>query len=121
MDEKIGCVWGVVGLIFIVAILWVGGNQRTEMTFTPPGTENLSGQVQFEETLNARHWLGGLIKGQQPDLQLVMGKHLRPGDQLTRLTIITKHTFWDFFLAVITIGIYTPVTVNVQGSIARPG
>jgi hypothetical protein len=41
------------------------------------------------------------------------------GEQITKLTIITKHTIVDYLLTGITLTIYSPMTVTVKGSIAR--
>ena len=43
------------------------------------------------------------------------------GKKITKLTIITKHTWLDNLLAVVTLYIYCPVTVTVQGTTSQAG
>lgn len=68
-------------MLVLALILWVGGTTRTEGTYIPPNLKIGRAQITFEEKLNTRHWLGGLIKGKQPDLQVALGKHLQEGGQ----------------------------------------
>jgi hypothetical protein len=120
MDEQnplIGCGCGLLSLGFLVLAYFIGGQWRTEMTYVPPLTENVSNVQQFEETLNGRHWLAGIVQGEQPDLQQAINKHLGDGKRLTKLTIVTRHSLLDNLLMVITVLIYCPVTVTVTGSV----
>ena len=120
MDESAqygcGCLIGLV--LTAVLFYFIGGTWRTEVTYTPPGVANVSTTSSFKEDLNARHWLVGMVKGEQPDIQKVISKHLSEGKKLTRLTIVTKHTFVDSILVIVTLGIYAPVTVTVEGTVA---
>ncbi len=120
MDEQnpvIGCGCLVFVLAGLLVAYFAGGHWRTEITYVPPLTENVGNVQQFEETLNGRHWLGGLVQGEQPDLQPAINKHLGDGKRLTKLTITTRHSVLDNFLMGITIFIYSPVTVTVRGSV----
>ena len=107
-------------IIILILIAVTGGEWRTEMVYyTPlvPGT--VSEQVQFSEDLNAKHWVLGFVQGEQPNLQQAIKKHVAEGTQLLQMTITTKHTFVDTLLTGITIGIYTPLTVNVRGTVGK--
>ncbi|MGE0129083.1 MAG: hypothetical protein AB7U82_13475 [Blastocatellales bacterium] len=120
MDEQnplVGCGCGLLSLGFLVLVYFIGGQWRTEITYVPQLADNVSNIQQFEETLNGRHWVGGLVQGEQPDLQQAINKHLGNGKQLTKLTVRTKHSLLDNFLMVITLFIYSPVTVVVNGSV----
>jgi hypothetical protein len=119
-------VWGcmtVVGIIMLVVVLILGGVYRTEVTYVVPGAPDIAdtaaGGVPFEETLNSSHWLGGLIKGSQPDLQQALRKYVREGERVTRLTIGVKHSVVDVLLTGVTLTIYAPTTVTVRGTISK--
>lgn len=120
MEEKwqagCGCLTLIIGLLFLY---WIGGVWRTEVTYTPNVSGTIGETVTFEEKMNARHWLVGFVKGKQPDLQEALAKHLTDGKQLTRLTIFARHTFVDSFLAMVTLGIYTPLTVTATGEVSQ--
>ena len=118
--QAAGCVWGVLSLVFIIWMLIVGGHFRTEVTYKPPNTANVSEAIPFEESVTARHWLFGLIQGEQADMQAVLQKHVRPNDQLVELTVDVRHKFVDALLMAVTLTIYTPVTVTFRGKVA-PG
>jgi|SRR5271157_3464070 len=76
-------------------------------------------ETSFEETITARHWLGGLVQGPQPNLQSELAKYVREGETVTQLTIVTRHTVTDFIVTIVTIGIYSPVTVDIRGKVGR--
>ena len=120
MDQKnaLGCM-GIVGLVLMIIMAIVGGVQRTEVTYTPPDVSVAGNQTDFKEILNASHWVLGLIKGRQPDLDKAIAKYLRPGEQITKLTIITRHTWINYLVAGVTAGIYCPQSVIIKGSVAR--
>lgn len=121
MEEKAGCIGQAIGAVVFLAILfWIGGLWRTEVTYVPPNAKAGSAQIPFEEKLNARHWVAGLVKGKQPDLQEALRKHLQEGGELSQLTIMTKYSWADMLLAAVTLGIYTPYTVIIKGSISKP-
>ena len=105
-------------LIGLVIILLAGGVWRTELTFTP-GSNSVGTQVPFEENLTANHFLGGLVQGGQPDLNQVLAKHVGQGEQVTGLTIITRHTLVNCLLTGVTLFIYSPVTVTIRGKVGR--
>jgi hypothetical protein len=118
MDEQAGCVGAIIGLIIgLVIMIFTGGSFRTEVTFTPQSVSELAVQTSFKEDFTARHWVGGLIKGQQPDLQGYLAKYLGPGKQISRIKIVTRHSVTDLLLMGITLLIYCPQTVTVEGTI----
>ena len=114
-------VWIIGILLAVVLQIVLGGLWRTEVTYTPVLTERIVGEVPFEETFTARHWLGGLIKGEQPDLKPRLSKYLRDKERVTELTVRVRHSFVDNLLTIVTLVIYTPVTVDVKGKIGRVG
>ncbi len=120
-EDRAGCITFISVLLLINLILMIvfGGNWRTEVSYSPPVTKNFSEQIPFEEDLKASHWVIGLIKGKQPDIQKSLAKYIRPGEEITELTIITRHTWLDNFLTGITVFIYCPVTVTIEGKIGR--
>jgi hypothetical protein len=115
-----GCI-GVFCLIFVVLLLALGGVWRTEVTFAPAAVAGSANSVPFEETLTARHYLDGLIQGAQPDLKQALAKYVRSGEQVTELTITTKHTFTDCLVTGVTLGIYAPITVTIRGTVGQAG
>jgi hypothetical protein len=109
----------ITSLVFQIAL---GGLWRTEFTWNPPApaaAASQGAQVPFEVKLNAHHWLLGLVKGEQPNTQQAISGHVRPGDQLKELKVVFRHSFVDNLLAGVTLGIYTPVTVEVQGVVVQ--
>ena len=113
----VGCVfWFIFFVVFVIVAIAVGGTWRTRVSL-PPGTTLKGRSVPFKENLNARHWLMGLIKGKQPDLQTALSKHMRKGDVMGEISITTRHTIVDHLLTGITLGIYSPVTVTVEGNV----
>lgn len=111
--------WVIVLVVHVIITIVVGGLFRTDVTF--PHTAKLTGKaVPFEENLTARHWIGGLAKGKQPDLNTALSKYMRAGEEVSELTVTTRHTIVDNILAVVTLGIYTPVTVTVKGTLVSP-
>jgi len=53
------------------------------------------------------------VKGKQPDVQGAMAKYIEQGKQISQIKIQTRHTFVNSLLTGITIGIYSPVKINV--------
>jgi hypothetical protein len=114
-----GCLVWIVWLVFVIVL---GGTLRSQIVCPLPVTKVAHGQeVLFKETLNARHWVLGLVRGQQPDVRRVLDKNLQDRDQLIELTVATRMTIVDALLAGVTLGIYTPQTVDISGKIIRPG
>lgn len=117
-DQQVaGCVAQVVAIVVAFLILFlVGGSFRTEVSLRlTPGVQGET--ITFEEQMKARHWLGGLIKGKQPDLNEVLRKYTMGGDRISEITIDTRHSFGDCVVTVITLSIYSPVTVTVSGTV----
>ena len=110
---------GIVGSIVLIVSILVGGSFRTEVTYISPHVNQTNDQIPFEENLEAKHWLLGLMQGKQPDLQKSLAKYVCPGEQITKLTIITKHSWLDQLITGITLLIYCPETVTIKGTIAR--
>ena len=106
-------------LIILILVLVTGGAWRTEVVYTPSVPGTVTEQTEFSEDLNARHWVLGFFPGEQPDLQAAVKKHVPEGSQLLQMRIMTKHSVVDTLLAGITIGIYTPVTVAVRGTVGK--
>ena len=120
--KTIGATMQIGAIIYLIAVFALGGSSRTGVEFVAPNVASESGTVPFEETFTARHWLGGLIKGRQPDLTAALAKHIREGEQVSRLTISTRATGGNMLAAGFTLGIYCPQTVIVCGEVVgRPG
>jgi hypothetical protein len=107
------------GIAFLVGALLTGGTFRTEVTYQPPTLGELAGEVPFEQTITVRHWLGGLVQGDAVDLDHHLGRLLRDGEQITGISVETRHTVSDLLVSGLTLGIYTPETVIVRGRTSR--
>jgi hypothetical protein len=46
-------------------------------------------------------------------------RHLRRGERIGSLSLVTKHTWTDLLVTGVTLGIYAPKTVSVHGAIQR--
>jgi len=112
-----GCVFQIIVVVVAIVILaLVGGSFRTQVTYPlRPAAQGRT--VQFSETLTSRHWLGGLIKGEQPDLRQALAKYTAGGDEVGEISVDTRHTFGNCVVSLITLGIYCPVTVTVSGKV----
>lgn len=119
-QAEVGCLIAgiIVFVVLMVIMILVGGNFRTEVSFSPVVATNRSSEISFEENLTARHWIGGLVKGKQPDLQLVLGKYLKADNQVSHISIVTRHTFMNYLVTLVTLGIYSPMSVTIQGKIS---
>jgi len=117
--QTIGCIWVAFAVAVFIATIIVGGNFRTEVTFTSPGVSDVSNPIPFEEKLRANHWLFALIKGSQPDFQSFVDKYALEGKRITQLTIITKHNWLNYLIMGVTIGIYCPMKVIVKGTLEK--
>ena len=117
--QTLGCIQllGMVALLVLAAAL--GGTFRTEVKL-PPSAAAVSAERSFTETLTVRHWLGGLVQGDPLDLRELAAKHSRQGDRMTQVSIVTKHTATDLLVTLLTLGIYTPETVTIEGKLGRP-
>lgn len=122
MDNQnplVGVIFGVIGSATLIVSIIIGGSFRTEVTFIPPSIVQTGEQIPFEENLDAKHWFLGLMQGKQPDLQEALAKYVRPGEQITKMTILTKHSWLDQLVTGLTLFIYCPETVTVKGTISR--
>jgi hypothetical protein len=115
--KAIGGTMQFLGIVFLIAVFAVGGTSRTQVDFVAPDVPAGSNSVAFEETLTAKHWLGGLIKGSQPDLSSALAKHMRDGEQVSRLSVCTRTTGGNMLATGFTLGIYCPQTVVVRGEV----
>lgn len=107
--------WAVMVILSLILVGFLGGSFRTEVTFMPEKTAATAAGKTFEEDLPARHWLGGLIQGEQADLQEALSRHTRGGRHLAQFSIVTKHTWTDLLVTMVTMGIYCPQTVTIRG------
>jgi hypothetical protein len=115
--RAIGTMMQIGAIIYLIAVFAVGGSSRTGVEFVASNVMTESGAVPFEESLTARHWLAGLVKGEQPNLTAALAKHIRDGEQVSRLTVSTRTTGGNMLAAGFTLGIYCPQTVIVRGEI----
>ena len=109
-------VWGMIVGIIIMAL--VGGSFRTSITVNNTVPPNAS-LIAFKETWTARHWLGGLVKTDQRNLNDIVSKYEGKKRNIANATITTKFTAIDSLCAIFTIFIYTPNTVEVEGRIIQ--
>ena len=123
MDENaVGCVTGgIIGAILLVISIIIGGQWRTEVTLVQEEVPAGTAQVVFKDNVTAKHFLAGLVKGKQPDLQTFVSKYVRDNDKLTKLTVTTRHTWIDNILTGVTMLIYCPVTVTIEGAYVQQG
>ena len=121
MDENVagaGC-FSLVGILVLVASIVAGGLFRTEISYIPQSNERIGEEVAFDESLTARHWLLGLVKGRQPDLQTALDQHVRSGERITQVTIVSRHSVLNNLVCGITIAIYCPQTVDIHAKVGK--
>lgn len=115
-----------IGLMVLVASVFTGGLIRTEVRIpdsrqsgpSAPTTQRPAA-VAFREELKAQHWIAGLVQGDQPDIDAALRKYVRPGEKFAMLTIGTRRTAGDVVLSMLTLQVYVPVTVVVEGEVVR--
>ncbi len=120
-EAMMGCVTQIVGfMIYLIIAGAIGGTFRTPLSYhmTAPGPAGVS--AEFRETQKARHFIGGLAQGEMPRIERLVSKHVRPEDTLTDLSVRTRHTVGDTLLTIVTLGVYAPMTVDVEGRYTRP-
>ena len=84
--QTVGCVvWFFTVVIVLIIMVFIGGSFRTKVTFARATTATTANLTSFEERLPARHWIGGLVQGQQPNLEEVLRRHVPPGGQIARV------------------------------------
>ena len=49
MQKMLGC-WGLIGLVFLILLIVMGGTHRTVVTFKPQIDRPISSQVDFSES-----------------------------------------------------------------------
>ena len=105
-------------LLIIAAI--VGGTFRTEVPlYISELPENGRNQISFEKEFGVRHWLGGLVRGKQADLNPVLQEYYKDGYELSRISVKTRHSALDLFLTGVTLGIYSPMKLSVNAKLVR--
>jgi hypothetical protein len=73
----------------------------------------------FSESRHAHFLIEGLISVGQPDLKQLFTDEIsvNNGKAITNLSLTTTHSFIDLIVGIITVGIYTPVTVEIEGDV----
>ena len=118
----LGCLLQLVATVIVAVVaIAADGTWRTEISFRVGDEARAGGGIPFEESYTARHWLLGLVRGDQPDGNLALAKYVKTGERVTDLSIRVRHTALDLLLTSVTFGIYSPMTITVQGKIARAG
>jgi hypothetical protein len=110
-------VWMMAGMSSFVLQLGLGGLFRTEVKYAR--VVSTAGQIPFEGSIRAPHWLGGLLQGEQPDLNKVLATLTRDRGPIRSLEVRVRHSAADNLIAAVTLFVYTPVTVEVRGTIER--
>lgn len=110
---------GLFGLGMLLAVFLLNGTFRAEISYNLVPSTAEGREVTFEETYTSRHWLYGLIRGEQPDGTQALSKFIRPGERVTALSVGVHHSALDLLLTGVTVGIYSPVTVTVRGRFVR--
>ena len=114
---QLGCS-AVAGLVVLGAALFLGGFYRTEVIYSAAAGD-VPAQAAFHDSLTVRHWLGGLKQSAPVDLRDVIKNHSREGEKVTSLTVLYKHSVGNVLMTAITLGIYSPVTLEVTGTVVK--
>ena len=111
--------------MFVVAVVALGSAGCQSMTYSvEPGgrviykaPQDVKAVGVFQETKKAHYLLWGLLPLGRPSLQRIADEALRPGEILGGIVIEEDNTFLDGCLALVTLGIYRPRTVEVSGRV----
>lgn len=70
------------------------------------------------ETIGYMFW-GGLAMG-SPDPGRVLGRYVGSGRKIANFRIVAEQSFTDGLLGLLTLGIYSPLTVTYEGDVVKP-
>jgi len=122
MDDStkvVGWTWMLVSLAILIWSLVVGGQWRTDVSFSNAEPSSTKGFSNYHQTFGASHWLGGLIQGKQVDISHELAANKSGGLKVLAVKIQTKHSVPDLLLTGVTLGIYSPCTVTVDATMAQ--
>ncbi|MCB9285389.1 MAG: hypothetical protein H6563_15090 [Lewinellaceae bacterium] len=119
-DQNSGCFASIFGLIIVIIIAaFTGGTYRTEVTIPLNSDPKLTYEDTFKEKFTANSWIGGLVKGEQPDLKNMLSKYRKNGNEVSEITIKTRFSALNLVLNFVTGFIYCPKTIIIEGTIVR--
>ena len=108
---------GMIITLIFVAIL--GGTWRTKVEYSQ--SNPISGSdhqlISFKEVVKQHHFLGGLVSNGSINVNEIADNSISKEDKIVELNVKSSHTAIDLFATLITFGIYSPMTVEVEGKI----
>jgi len=116
----IGTLQFFAGIIIMIAMLITGGIFKTNVSVLVTDQETSTHDIlEFNDEHTINHWLGGLIDGEQINVESELKKYVGSADKLSLFNVETKITFTNFLLCAITVYIYCPNTLVISGKVIR--
>ncbi len=119
-NKSPGCLVIIAWTIGIIIAVFTGGTYRTEVTIPLNNKPNLIYENSFMEEFTAHSWLGGFVKGEQPDLKNTLAKYRKNGNDVSEITVKTRFSALNIIVNAVTLFIYCPKTIIIEGTIVRP-
>jgi hypothetical protein len=95
----------------------VPGETPIEIT----NSESKTSVAHFVRTKKVNHWIFGLVSPDNAGMEQLISDEVRAngGSKAVNVRMQYQHTFVDGFIRLITFGIYSPVTLKVEGDVVR--
>lgn len=108
-------------------LLWLGCFTMNQVG-TPTGTtieftnaDNNKTSQHFSHTKSVNHYLWGLVSPKDAGVEKIVANEVKKygGKEAVNVKLRYQQTFVNGLLGVITLGIYTPFTLTVEGDIVK--
>ncbi|MFA5014162.1 MAG: hypothetical protein WC549_01285 [Actinomycetota bacterium] len=115
---KLGCISMLIFLAIGLLILGlVGGSYRTNIVIDFNHDTDKVDEITFKEEIRVNHFLYGLTKGDTIELEDYLSKNSLSWEEISQLKIITKYSWLNALITMVTLGIYCPNTVLLEGTV----
>ncbi|MCG8605804.1 Bor family protein [bacterium] len=95
----------------------VPGETPIEIT----NSDRKSSVAHFVRSKKVNHWVFGLVSPDNAGVEQIISDEVRAngGSKAVNIRMKYQHTFVDGLVRIITLGIYSPVTLKVEGDVVR--
>jgi hypothetical protein len=115
----VGCFWVFAIVLFVVNII-LGGSFRTDVvSYVANEKDTAKSDTTIQMDFTSNHFLMGLIKGKQPNIQWYITRIEEQNFKLKKLDIKTRHNVVNLLYTGITLTIYSPLEVTVNATFTK--
>lgn len=105
-------------VLFLGLVALVNGNFRDVVVVSNLSSNPSPSQsIQFKKTINKPHFLGGLIGSGQVELKDILQSQNVAKGEIAYLKVKSSFSATDLLASVLTLGLYTPNTIDLEGAI----